>query len=233
MHHASNARTEFISGVRAFIPLIMANAPLGMVCGAAAVAADMTPWQAFSMSWIIFAGSSQIIATQLLSGGAPWLVIVATAAVVNLRFMMYSASFAPHAGALNKRWQAVLAYLITDQAFAIGITRYMLPGDTRQRHWFLLGISGATWVCWQIASAAGILLGRLIPQDWSIDFVLPLTFIAIVVPMLSERAMLCAAVVGGSASVLLILPLKLNLITATAFGIAAGLIAEKLRKNTQ
>ena len=227
MHHAPSARAELLAGFRAFIPLIMANAPLGMVCGAAAVAAGMTPWQAFAMSWVIFAGSSQIVATQLLAGGAPLLVIVTTAGVVNLRFMMYSASLSPHLARLEKRWQLLLSYLITDQAFALGLTHYMTPGDPARRHWFLFGISGAIWICWQLANLAGIFLGRLIPQDWSVDFVLPLSFIAIVVPLLSDRAMRCAAIVAGLASVLLALPLKLNLIAATLLGIAAGLLAEK------
>ena len=228
MHHDPSARNEFLAGVRAFVPLIMANIPFAMVCSAAAVAAGMTPWQAISMSWIVFAGSAQIVATQLFASSAPFMTIFATALVINLRFMMYSASLAPHLRTLNKRWQILLSYLITDQAYALGIIRYMEPGDRRFRHWFLLGISGATWVCWQIATLLGVFLGQLIPQDWPIDFVLPLTFIAIVVPLLTTPAMLCAAITGGVASVLLTLPLKLNLIAATIIGIATGLAVEKI-----
>ncbi len=228
MSQVSNARTEFAAGVRAFIPMIMANVPFGMVCGAAAIAADLTPWQAFSMSWIIFAGSSQIAATQLFVSGAPILVVICTAAVVNLRFMMYSASIAPHLASLGKRWQFLLSYLMVDQAYALAILRYMEQGERRDRHWFLFGISIATWVCWQIATLLGIFLGSLIPQDWSLDFIIPLTFIAIVVPLLSNRAMLLAGFAGGVASVLLVLPLKLNLIAAAMIGISVGLLAEKL-----
>lgn len=228
MCQVSNARTEFAAGVRAFIPMLMANVPFGMVCGAAAIAAGMTPWQAFSMSWIIFAGSSQIAATQLFASGAPILVIICTAAVVNLRFMMYSTSIAPHLASLGKRWQLLLSYLMTDQAYALAILRYMEQGDRRYRHWFLFGISVATWACWQIATLLGIFLGSLIPQDWSLDFIIPLTFIALVIPLLSNRAMLLAGITGGIASILLVLPLKLNLIVAAMIGISAGLLAEKL-----
>jgi len=226
-HDAPGARAEFALGIRAFVPLIMANLPFGMICGAAGVAAGLTPWQAFAMSWVIFAGSAQIAATQLLAGGAPLAVIVATAAVINLRFMMYSASVAPYLDRLGKRWQIVLAYLITDQAFALGILHYMRPGERRYRHWYLFGLSAATWLCWQAATIAGILLGRLIPADWSMDFIVPLTFIAIVVPLFSNRAMMIAGLAGGAAAVLLVLPLKLNLIAAAVIGIGAGMLADR------
>ena len=227
MPQVSNARTELIVGLRAVAPLTMGIIPFGMVCGAAAIAAGLTPWQTVAMNWIIFAGSAQVAATQLLVGGAPILVIISTGAIVNLRFMMYSTSLGPHLRTLSKPWQIVLAYLITDQSYALAIIRYMQPGERRHRHWFLLGISGAIWLCWQSASVAGILLGRLIPQDWPLDFIIPLTFIALVVPLLSSRAMLCAALAGGAASVLLVLPLKLNLIAAALIGIVVGMVCEK------
>lgn len=230
MQQISTARREFIAGVLAFVPLIMGIVPFGMVCGAAAVAAGMAPWQAFSMSWVIFAGSSQIAATQLFASGAPLFVIVATGTIVNLRFLMYSASLAPHFRALNGRWKALFAYLLVDQAYALSIGRYIEERDNRHLHWFYLGLATAIWVCWQAATVAGIVLGRLVPADWSLDFIVPLTFIAMVVPLLSDRAMLIAALAGGSAAVLLVLPLKLNLIAAALIGIAAGLTSEKLGK---
>ncbi len=231
MHQVPSARTEFAAGMRAFLPLLMANAPFGLVCGAAATAAGMTLWQVGAMGWIIFAGSAQIALTQLLASGAPPLVIIATAAIVNLRFMIYSTSLGPHFAVLDKRWRFLLAYLITDQAYALSILRYMEAGDGRNRHWFYFGISVGIWLCWQISSFTGALLGSLIPPDWSVDFVLPLTFISIVVPLFSNRAMLLAGLTGGAASVLLVLPLKLNMIAAALVGIGAGLLAEKLGKS--
>lgn len=229
MPQVPNARIEFFAGCRAFGPMLMSIIPFGMVCGAAAISAGMTPWQAFAMSWVIFAGSAQIAATQLLASGAPLIVIIATAAVVNLRFMMYSASLAPHFRPLNGRWKALLAYLITDQAYALSIVRYMKENEERDLHWFYLGLASAIWACWQVATIIGILLGSLVPPSWSLEFIVPLTFIAMVVPLLSDRAMLIAALTGGLASILLILPLKLNLIAAALIGIAAGLATERWR----
>lgn len=230
MQQISTARREFFAGLLACVPLIMGVLPFGMVCGAAAIAAGMTPWQAFAMSWVIFAGSSQIAATQLFASGAPLFVIIATGTIVNLRFLMYSASLAPHFRTLNKRWKTLFAYLLVDQAYALSIGRYIEEDGNPHLHWYYFGLGAALWLCWQAATVAGILLGSLVPADWSLDFIIPLTFISMVVPLLSDRAMLVAAIAGGSAAVLLVLPLKLNLIAAALFGILAGLAWENFGK---
>ena len=229
MPQLPNARAEFFAGCRAFAPMLMSIVPFGMVCGAAAVSAGLTPWQTFAMSLVVFAGSAQIAATQLFASGAPLLVIIATATVVNLRFMMYSAALGPHFRPLNRIWKAFFAYLITDQAYVLSIVRYKEENEGKYLHWFYFGLAGSIWTCWQIAVITGILLGSLVPPSWSLDFIVPLTFISMVVPLLSDRARRIAAAVGGLASVLLILPFKLNLIAAALIGITAGLAAEKYR----
>jgi len=230
MPQVPSTRVEFIAGLRAFAPLSMSILPFGMVCGAAASTAGMTSAQALAMSWVIFAGSAQIAATQLYAGGAPLLVILATATIINLRFLMYGASLAPHFGTLDRRRQALIAYLLTDQAYALTVVRCAQTTDRRNLHWFYFGLAGATWLCWQIATIVGVLLGSLVPANWSLDFIVPLTFIAMLVPLLADRAMALAAVVGGTASVLLVLPLRLNLIAAALIGVGAGLAADRLGK---
>ncbi|EXI91916.1 MAG: Inner membrane protein YgaZ [Candidatus Accumulibacter sp. BA-94] len=221
-------RAEFIDGLRAFVPMSMSILPFGLVCGAAASNAGLTTGQSLAMSWVIFAGSAQIASTQLFAGGAPLLVILATATIINLRFLMYGASLSQHFGGLSRRWQAAIAYLLTDQAFALTVVRRSARPEQPHLHWFYLGLAAATWVCWQLATIAGILLGSLVPPSWSLDFIVPLTFIAMLVPLLSTRAMLLAATTGGSAAVLLVLPLQLNLIAAALLGVVAGMAAEKL-----
>lgn len=228
MPQVPGERAEFIDGLRAFVPMSMSILPFGLVCGAAASNAGLTAGQALAMSWIIFAGSAQIASTQLFAGGAPLLVILATATIINLRFLMYGASLARHFGGLSRQWQAAIAYLLTDQAFALTILRRGANPRQPHLHWFYLGLAGATWVCWQLATIAGILLGSLVPASWSLDFIVPLTFIAMLVPLLTGRAMVLAAVTGGSAAVVLVLPLQLNLIVAALLGVAAGVAAEKL-----
>ena len=90
----------------------------------------------------------------------------------------------------------LLSYLLTDEAYAPTIIHYEKEGITPSGHWFLLGAGCALWLTWQISTALGIFLGAAIPESWSLDFALPLTFIAMVVPVLKNRACHCRGAVG-------------------------------------
>lgn len=219
-------RQALLAGARACIPLAPGVLLFGMVCGAAAAGVGLTPGQSFALSWLVFAGSSQIVATQLFAAGAPGWVVVLTGWVVNLRFMMYSATLAQHFRGTTRLERWLAGYLLTDQAFAVTLAR-VLDGR-KDIPWFFLGIAATLWVFWQVASLAGIFLGALVPASWSIDFVIALTFIGVLAPLLRDRAMAAAAVSGGLTSVYLVLPLKLNLMAAALIGAAVGIALEKL-----
>jgi 4-azaleucine resistance transporter AzlC len=223
---SSDRQQAFLAGVRACIPLAPGILLFGMVCGAAAAGAGLTPGQSFALSWMVFAGSSQIGATQLFAAGAPGWVIVLTGWVVNLRFMMYSATLAQQFRGTSRTERWLAGYLLTDQAFGVTLAR-ILDGK-RDIPWFFLGIAATLWVFWQAASLAGIFLGARVPAALSIDFVVALTFIGVVAPLLRNRAMAAAAVSGGLTSVFLVLPLKLNLMAAALVGAAVGIAMEKL-----
>jgi 4-azaleucine resistance transporter AzlC len=221
-------RSEFWSGVRDELPLLVGVFPFGMIYGLLALKAGLSRAAAQGMSSIVFAGSSQFIAAQLLHEAAPSLVIVLTIAVVNLRHMLYSASLAPHLKDLRMGWKVLLSYLLTDEAYAVVVRRYEGQARGANAHWFFLGAGLALWTTWQVSTAAGILLGASLPSSWPLDFALPLTFIAIVVPALRDRAALVAALSAGVVALLVFdLPFKLGLIAAAVIGIAAGTVVER------
>lgn len=228
-------RAEFLAGMRAELPLLLGVMPFGMIYGVLALSSGIPPVQAQAMSAIVFAGSAQFITAQLMATGAPGLVIVLTIAVVNLRHALYSASIAPYLKNLSSAWKCFLAYLLTDEAYAIAITRYdacemqtAQPQDAhRCEQWFFLGAGLALWTTWQASTAAGIFLGALVPESWSLDFTLPLTFIAIVVPALKDRPAAAAALSAGAIALLAYgLPYKLGLIVAAMVGILVGVWLE-------
>jgi predicted branched-subunit amino acid permease len=150
--------------------------------------------------------------------------MVASVALVNLRHALYSASVAPVLAPLPRRWKLLLAYLLTDEAYAATIARLSRPGA--HRHWFLLGGGLALWTGWQLSTAAGVLLGAALPRPDLLEFALPLTFIAIVVPMIRSRAMVAAAAVAAAVALagegLPHPEYKLGLLAAALAGIAAG-----------
>jgi predicted branched-subunit amino acid permease len=219
-------------GAQTIAPVIVGLIPFGLISGVVAVEAGIPPEAAWSMSWIIFAGASQIVMSQLVSAGAAEWVIILSASVVNLRMLMYSAALAQHFKALSQGVKAVLAYLLTDQAFIVGINRYNEhPGEAPTlKAWYYLGAAMALWLPWLITSAIGVWLGASIPEEWGLLFAAPLSFIAIWVPGLKDRPLVVAAIVGGAVAVLLaFLPNRLGLIAGAVAGIAAGYVYEAVR----
>lgn len=218
---------NFWAGVRAEFPLLVGVFPFGLIYGALAINAGLSRTAAQLMSSMVFAGSAQFITAQLIHESAPGLVIVLTIAVVNLRHMLYSASLAPYLASLPTRWKVLLSYLLTDEAYAPTAIHYEEEGVQAFSHWFLLGAGLALWSIWQISTALGILLGSAIPESWSLDFALPLTFIAMVMPVLKNRPAVLAAVSAGIVALLAYsLPYKLGLILAALVGIGVGTFLE-------
>ncbi len=222
-------RTEFLNGFKAELPILLGVLPFGMIYGVLALQAGLSPLPALAMSSIVFAGSSQFIGTQLMAQGAGGLVIIATTFVVNLRHALYSASVAPFIKHVPLRWKVLLAYLLTDECYAVTITRFTQPDSSAalNKHWYYVGAGITLWSSWQISTAIGIFVGQLIPASWSLDFTLALTFIALVVPNLKDRASLAAAVSAGiMAAFSYTWPYKLGLFAAALMGIVVGMLFE-------
>ena len=224
------SRPDFVAGVRAMTPPLIGLLPFGLVCGVAAQALGTSVWGALGLSAIVFSGAAQIVATQLLAAQAPVAVIVLTCFVVGLRLMMYSAAMAPHLKPLPGRWRNALAFLLTDQAFAAAIRRFRDSGDTRNGASYFLGTGVLLWTTWQASNLAGYWLGNVLPAAWSLDFVVPLCFLALLVPALEDGPTRIAALVAGIAVVALdTMPMRLSVICAGLIGIAAGLASERRR----
>ena len=223
-----NQKTKsFWTGVRAEFPLLIGVFPFGLIYGALALKSGLSAAPAQMMSSIVFAGSSQFVAAQLVHDAAPGLVIVLTIGVINLRHVLYSASIAPYLEKLSPRWKGLLAYLLTDEAYAATILHYEKEELTPTSHWFFLGAGFSLWFTWQVSSAFGIFLGTAIPTTWPLDFALPLTFIAMVMPVLKDYPVVAAALSAGVIALIANnLPFKLGLILAALVGIFVGTYLE-------
>jgi len=223
-------RSAFLAGLRAELPILLGVIPFGLIYGALAVSAGLPSPIALGMSSIVFAGSAQFIGVQLIGASTPVLVVLLTTLVVNLRHALYSASVAPYLKHLPARWKWLLAYLLTDEAYAVAITHYYDQAEHPHKHWYFLGAGLALWASWQTSTAIGVSLGAQIPESWSLDFAIAITFIALVVPALKDRASVAAALAAGLAALFAAsTPYKLGLMLAALTGILTGLLAEARR----
>ena len=221
-------RTEFFLGVTAMLPLLLGVIPFGLVFGVLGVASGLTETQTIFMSSIIFAGASQVVFAQLWAAGSAYLIIGSSVALINLRHVLYSVAVSEHLKKLSFKWRVILAYLLTDEAFAVSIQRFNTYGGSRPVHFFMFGAGSTLWIAWQISTVVGVIAGSTIPENWELAFAIPLTFIAVVVPLLKNfSTIICAltssliAICGQS------LPWNSWILVAAIGGILLGALIEK------
>lgn len=223
----------FLQGVRTLVPLTPGVVPFGLVTGVMAIEMGMSPGMSLGMTLLFYSGSAQLVALQLLQNGALPVTIVVTALIINLRFIMYSASLAPYLHHLPRRWTWPVSYLLSDQSYALCILKFSSGELGRFAPHFYVGTAVAMWLTWQLSVFAGVYLGASIPQTWSLSFAVPLSFLALLVPNIRGAASLGAAAVGGLIAVLGVkLPYNLGLVMACIAGVIAGLVIEGIRKKT-
>src|SRR5882672_509157 len=216
-------------GALASAPLLVGIVPWGVVAGVAMVSAGLTQAQAVAMSLLVFAGSAQLAVLPLLIAQAPLWLMCATALVVNLRYVIYSAVLAPHFEHLSRPWRALLSYITVDGTFALFVGKYRPEDAKPHKHWFFLGGSLVMWAGWQISSCVGIFAGALIPPSWSLEFAATLALIAVLVPLLFDRAVVCGALAAGAVALAAAKwPLNVGLLAAIAAGVAVGLAVARL-----
>lgn len=218
-------RADFLAGVRIVAPVILGIVPFGLIAGATAIEAGLSGFQAVGLSVVVFGGASQLAAIDLLGGSAPLAVVVVTILAVNLRMSMYSASLAPYVRDVPHGRRSLVAYLLTDQTYALAVTRFRERDVSRVA--FFLGLGLPMWLAWQAATVAGVVAGATLPPWLPLGFAVPLTFLALLVPVLEDRFTAAAALVGGAvATAGAGLPFELGLLGGALLGIAAGFLAE-------
>lgn len=230
----SGASAEFWRGVRDELPLMLAVVPFGMVYGVLGVASGLSALEVVLLSSIVFAGASQVIFVQLWAAGTPAFIVGGSVAVINLRHALYSASMAGYLRHLPIGWRVILAYILTDEAYAMSIKRFQDGPASPHMHFHLLGTGLTEWSCWQVATIIGVVGGTTIPASWSLDFAIPLTFIALVAPAIKTRADMTACLVAGMIAIFgQDLPWKSWVIFAALGGIAAGWAVQRFGRSKQ
>ena len=226
---SSRPNSFYWQGARDGLPFILVVLPFSAVFGVIAVDSGLGIGQTIGFSAIVVAGAAQFAALQMMVEGAPFLVVLLTALAVNLRMAMYSAALAPHLGAAPLWQRGLIAYLNFDNTFALSIVRFESePAMTMpQKLAYFLGVATPTVPIWIAGTIIGAVAGARIPEAWSLDFAVPITFLAVTSLMLRTRAHWAAAGVSVALALLLRdLPLHAGLLIAALAAMATGAIIE-------
>lgn len=215
------------SGIRDTLPLAVSVVPFSAILAATAVGVGFSPLQTVLMGAFVFAGAAQAAVVELVGRNAPAGVVVLAGLVVNLRYVMYSGSLAPHLERLSIPRRAGLSTLLIDQVYALTITRFEAdPGTDEWRYFLSVGVT--MWVAWMASHAVGAVLGARIPGSLQLEFVLPLVFVTLLFSAVEDRATKAAAAASAIVATLGAgLPFNTGLIVGVVFGIAAGLAIER------
>jgi predicted branched-subunit amino acid permease len=221
----TTTKTAYWQGVRDGAPFLLVLIPFAALFGVVATEAGLSVFEALAFSVVVIAGAAQFTALQLLTEEAPTVIVIASALAVNLRMAMYSASLAPHFGAAPLWKRALAAYMTVDQSFALGISKYEdqpeMPVAAKLAYFF--GVVTPIIPCWYAFTMIGAWGGKAVPPELALDFALPITFLAMIGPMLRTLAHLAAGFVSVVAALsLTAVPFNLGLIIAGVLGMMAG-----------
>ncbi len=224
---------EFTAGAREVIPVVLGVIPFGLIVGLTASETGLSTGLGIAMSAIIFAGASQLATMQLIAAESAAMVIIMTALVINLRMVMYSAALQPHFSRKPRWLRLSLAYLLTDQAFALSVTSFGERPERTNNHWYYLGVASPLWVVWMIATVIGVVVGAQVPESWGLGFAPALVFLALIFPAITDSSTAAAAVSAGAVALAADpLPYNLGLPLAALAGITAGMIVEHRAKES-
>jgi len=211
------------SGVKDALPIILGYLPIGIAYGMLAVNKGLTPQQTTAMSVFVFAGSSQLVAIEMIAANAAVAAIVAMTFLVNLRHLLLSASLSLHLRDLPLYYYPFLGFLVTDESFAVAMSK-IENKDKKQRYFLGLGITA--YLGWVFSSAAGAFLTEFINfgSGGALDYVLPAMFVVLLVMQISSRSEIIVAVFSAflSLSFALTTAGSWNIILATVLAALLG-----------
>lgn len=211
-------------GVIDAIPLIVPAIPFAMVVGVTIIDAGIGNLLGWSTAPIVFAGAAQLTLVTLLGSGTAWAAVVATPLVVNARHVMYSAALAPTFQRQPAWFRWFGPYLLIDQMFVLAELRKDDDPATFRRYY--LGAGTAFFVFWLLFIAVGLVVGPVVPEEWALEFAVPVMFTGMLIASLNTSpkwigAIVAAGVTAACAGV----PNKAGLLIGAAAGIAAGVAA--------
>lgn len=187
-------------GATAAWPICLGYFPIGLALGVLAQKAGLPWWAVAMMSVMVFAGSAQFICVAMISAGASTPAIILTTFVVNLRHVLMSSALAVHLQGVNRKFLALYAYGVTDESFAVNLTRFRNGKWDRWRALIVNHLANSVWI---MATICGALAGQFVPQGTlGIDYALTGMFICLLVFQLQGRIYIITGLLAAALSIL-------------------------------
>lgn len=224
-------KKALLKGFLDMLPLNLAVIPWGVLCGSLAIQNGFTAVETQLMSLLVFAGSAQLVAIELISQHTPLMTILFTTFIISSRHFLYGLSIRHKVIAQPLRWRLPISFVLTDELFAF--SHHPKAYQTKTRLIYALSAGFSFYICWNLWTFLGIVAGSLLPDltNMGLDFAIATTFIALVIPGIKSWPIfvtVCCA--GAAATWFKALGFELWLVGAALLGMSAGYGCERLIK---
>jgi predicted branched-subunit amino acid permease len=212
---------HFNMGFRSILPIISGIIPFGAVMGSAFADAKLSFFDAMFMNMSVYAGASQLATVDLMKVNAALLVVIATGLIINLRFLLYSAAMAPYLRDSSPWIKFICAFTLTDQSYAAMTANHDKISSNKEAVEFYLGTAACMMLSWHASVVAGYVFGNFAPATLSLDFAIPLSFVALLMPTIKSKKHIAVALFSTVLSVLFYsFPLKTGMMATALLSIA-------------
>ncbi len=197
--------------------------------GAVFAEAKLSILQAMFMNTIVYAGASQLATVALMKLNTAVFIVLATGLIINMRFLLYSAAMSPYLENSNKWIKFFCAFTLTDQSYASMTANHHRFETNEDAVQFYMGTAVAMFMTWHLSVIIGFLFGNIAPKALNLDFAIPLSFVALLIPTLKTKTHMLVAVFSSLISLLLYeMPLRTGLMASALLSIGfAWIIVQK------
>lgn len=228
---AGSGQPPVVRGVLQAMPVVMGYLPIGFAYGVLADQAELSLFATLLMSLVVYAGSSQLIATGLFAAGMPMLSIVFTTFIVNLRHLLMSAALAPSLSRWPQVQRLLFATQLTDETFALHSMQFQKEVPAKGQ---VFAVNLTSQTAWVLGSLLGYVAGTLFTdvKPFGLDYALPAMFVALLLLQIQHARMVIVALFTGMVSVGLTL-LGVStwaVMIATVIGATFGVVMESWKK---
>ena len=210
---------QFRQGFVAMLPLWIGAIPVGLAYGVAARAAGLTIPETLLMSITVFSAATQLSAVTLINDGTSAIVIILTAIALNVQLLLIGLAIGRQERS-SRTARLLAATVLTEGAYgvALSIGRLTLMS--------VIGAGVSMFLAWNLGTLIGAGAGATIPnlQGIGVDLVAPLTFLAVLVPLLRTRPALLTAATASITTIVasLLVPSGVVVLLAGATGSYTG-----------
>ncbi|WP_354681937.1 AzlC family ABC transporter permease [Cupriavidus necator] len=234
MMQASHFRLVWLKkGGASMLPFSVTAFTNGLLGGALAITAGMSPAAALFMAVALNSGSAQFVVTKMIQEGMPFVTIAFAVFIVSLRLLIYAAEMRSHIKGAPLRWRLWLGFSLIDAMFFTvrDMRSSQAQGGQSGLLWFCLGASLTMLSIWTVATALGAWVGKALTEYivFGLDFPILAMFATMLVGSISKlRHVVVVSVAAVSAIYFHDLPYNAGLMVSAFIAAAVGVTLQHL-----